>query len=96
MTKSASVLPKSFTANSTMRNEYIAGSRRMDTVLEYGHEFVSIRKQGNRVLCSINVDIVIQLAQYVDKSVLNTFCYSGAFSLCRKAGASMVHSWILH
>ena len=93
--KSASVLPKSFTANSTMRNEYIYGSRRMETVLEYGHEFIVDWETGQKTGFFVDQrEHRHQLAQYVrDKSVLNTFCYSGGFSVyAAKAGASRVHS----
>ncbi len=89
--KSASVLPKNYPA----KNEYLLGDRRLDTVLEYGHEFNVDWETGQKSGFFLDQrEHRQQLSQYVKgKSVLNTFCYSGGFSVYAvKAGASRVHS----
>ncbi len=93
--KSASVLPKVFTANSTMQNEYIMGDRRMVNVLEYGHEFIVDWETGQKSGFFVDQrEHRHLLSKYAKgKSVLNTFCYSGGFSVyAAKAGAARVHS----
>jgi 23S rRNA (cytosine1962-C5)-methyltransferase len=93
--KSASVLPKNYSSNYPAQNEYLVGDRRLDTVLEYGHEFNVDWETGQKSGFFLDQrEHRQQLSQYVKgKSVLNTFCYSGGFSVYAvKAGASRVHS----
>lgn len=89
--KSASVLPKNYPA----KNEYLFGERSLDTVLEYGHAFNVDWETGQKSGLFLDQrEHRQQLSQYVKgKAVLNTFCYSGGFSVYSvKSGASVVHS----
>ncbi|MEZ4884996.1 MAG: class I SAM-dependent rRNA methyltransferase [Chitinophagales bacterium] len=76
-------------------NPYLLGNLEQKNVSENGHLFKVDWEKGQKTGFFIDQrDNRQLLAQYVaDKSVLNTFCYSGGFSVyALKAGASLVHS----
>jgi len=92
--KSATSIPKE--AKITIENGYVYGEGDgKTTVLENGHKFeidwVNGQKTGFFIDQRENREL---LAQYCKgKKVLNTFCYSGGFSIyALAAGASEVHS----
>ena len=88
--KSATVLSK---AQST--NQYLFGEKSDGVVQEYGHRFVVDWEEGQKTGFFLDQREHRQLlAQYAKgKRVLNTFCYSGGFSVCAvDAGAEVVHS----
>ncbi|MBW4509658.1 MAG: class I SAM-dependent rRNA methyltransferase [Scytonematopsis contorta HA4267-MV1] len=90
--KSASVLPKSLIQT---ENKYLLGTRGDGEVLEYGHRFFVDWEEGQKTgLFLDQKDNRQRLAKYVSgKRVLNTFCYSGGFSVyAAKAGAELIHS----
>ena len=88
--KSATVLSK---AQST--NQYLFGEKTDGVVLEHGHRFVVDWEEGQKTGFFLDQREHRQLlAQYAKgKRVLNTFCYSGGFSVYAvDAGAEVVHS----
>jgi 23S rRNA (cytosine1962-C5)-methyltransferase len=90
--KSASVL---FKDGIETEDRYLLGSRQGGDVLEYGHRFYVDWEEGQKTGFFIDQrENRALLAQYAPgKRVLNTFCYSGGFSVYAvKAGASFVHS----
>jgi 23S rRNA (cytosine1962-C5)-methyltransferase len=90
--KSASVLSKT---HLQAENEYLFGTREEGKVLEYGHHFYVDWEEGQKTGFFIDQrDNRALLAKYVTgKRVLNTFCYSGGFSVYAvKAGATFLHS----
>ncbi|MCU0534558.1 MAG: class I SAM-dependent rRNA methyltransferase [Hydrococcus sp. Prado102] len=90
--KSASVLSKTQIYS---ENQYLLGSRSDGEVLEYGHRFFVDWEEGQKTGFFIDQrENRFLLSKYVTgKRVLNTFCYSGGFSVyALKAGASYVCS----
>jgi 23S rRNA (cytosine1962-C5)-methyltransferase len=90
--KSASVLSKT---QIHTENRYLLGSRYNCEVLEYGHRFVVFWEEGQKTGFFIDQrENRSLISKYVTgKRVLNTFCYSGGFSVyALKAGASFVCS----
>jgi 23S rRNA (cytosine1962-C5)-methyltransferase len=90
--KSASVLAKT---HLQAENEYLFGTREEGKVLEYGHHFYVDWEEGQKTGFFIDQrENRSLLAKYVTgKRVLNTFCYSGGFSIYAvKAGATFLHS----
>jgi 23S rRNA (cytosine1962-C5)-methyltransferase len=88
--KSGAVLPKGLGTN-----EYLLGSSNQGEVLEYGHRFTVDWETGQKTGLFLDQREHRQLlAKYVaGKRVLNTFCYSGGFSVyALQAGAKLVHS----
>jgi 23S rRNA (cytosine1962-C5)-methyltransferase len=76
-------------------NGFLAGSSAPAEVLENGHRFKIDFEQGQKTGFFIDQrDNRALLARYsAGKKVLNTFCYTGGFSVyALKAGASLVHS----
>lgn len=97
--KSAETLPDKFAKETS--NQYLWHSPDFDTniashgVLENGHQFLIDWINGQKTGFFLDQrDNRALLAQYAKgKNVLNTFCYSGGFSVyALKAGASLVHS----
>lgn len=91
--KSATVLPKNF--GQTVENGYLWGETTENVVLENGHRFKIDWETGQKTGFFLDQrDNRALLTHYVkDKSVLNTFCYSGGFSIyALKAGAKKVDS----
>lgn len=88
--KSASVLPKM-----QGENRYLLGQKTDNTVMEYGHTFFIDWEEGQKTGFFLDQRENRQLlAQYVSSQrVLNTFCYSGGFSVYAvQAGATQVES----
>lgn len=91
--KSKETLPLPFSDKLT--NRYLLGSSVTNEVNEYGNKFkidwISGQKTGFFIDQRENRKL---LAEYCkDKKVLNTFCYTGGFSIyALNAGASEVHS----
>ncbi len=74
---------------------YLYGSKNNNTVLENGNRFNIDWEQGQKTGFFLDQrDNRQLLSNYVaGKKILNTFCYSGGFSVyALKAGASLVHS----
>lgn len=92
--KSASTLGKNFSEYSGDR--YLHGEAELPLeCLEYGHKFkidwINGQKTGFFVDQRENRKSLVKYVK--DKKVLNTFCYSGGFSVfALEAGASLVHS----
>ncbi len=96
------IYDKSLTSNSKANADtsppienYLLGKLEEKTVIENGHAFKVDWEKGQKTGFFIDQrDNRQLLSQYVKgKSVLNTFCYSGGFSVyALKAGASLVHS----
>lgn len=96
------IYDKSLTSNSKSNanpsppmENYLLGKLEEKNVVEYGHTFKVDWEKGQKTGFFIDQrDNRQLLSQYVKgKSVLNTFCYSGGFSVyALKAGASLVHS----
>jgi 23S rRNA (cytosine1962-C5)-methyltransferase len=90
--KSASILGKEVEKT---ENRYLFGSKSEGEILEYGHRFLVNWEEGQKTGFFIDQrESRWLLAKYVaGKRVLNTFCYSGGFSVYAiAAGASFVHS----
>ncbi|MDR1199557.1 MAG: class I SAM-dependent rRNA methyltransferase [Prevotellaceae bacterium] len=93
--KSSATLP--FNENSNVKDEYIFGNNneKENIILENGNKFIVAPETGQKTGFFIdqreNRKI---LEQYACKtSVLNTFCYTGGFSVSAfRGGASLVHS----
>ncbi len=91
--KSKETLPKNYAAG--VENKFILGNSGNTIVKEYGHEFYIDWEKGQKTGFFIDQrENRKLLAQYSKgKHVLNTFCYTGGFSVyAGAAGASSVHS----
>ena len=91
--KSKETLPKNY-ANA-LKNEFLFGDTGKTEVLEYGHRFLVDWESGQKTGFFIdqreNRKLLTEYCK--DKVVLNTFCYTGGFSVyAAQAGAKMVHS----
>ncbi len=96
--KSANTLhhkPETETQNPRYTDGYLYGKPTERTILENGHRFAIDWEEGQKTGFFIDQrDNRQLLSNYVkDKKVLNTFCYSGGFSVYALAsGANLVHS----
>jgi len=91
--KSKTTLPSQYGAAD--KDQFLLGEAGTDVVTEYGHQFFVDWQKGQKTGFFLDQrENRKLLATYVkDKTVLNTFCYSGGFSVyALKAGASKVHS----
>lgn len=91
--KSKATLPKKYAEN--IENSFLLGDEEATNVLEHGSHFWVNWKTGQKTGFFIDQrDNRQLLAQYSKgKSVLNTFCYSGGFSIyALQAGAESVSS----
>lgn len=91
--KSGETLPSR--AAEQMSNSYLFGERRDTVVKENGHQFHIDWETGQKTGFFIDQRDNRQLLAHYSKgkSVLNTFCYTGGFSVyAGKAGATEVHS----
>ncbi len=91
--KSKETLPKNYSAS--LKNEFLFGDTGKTEVMEYGHRFLVDWESGQKTGFFIDQrENRKLLATYCkDKTVLNTFSYTGGFSVyAAKAGAKMVHS----
>lgn len=91
--KSKETLPPNYA--STVTNEYLHGHSNAQVVLENGHSFFVDWEIGQKTGFFLDQrDNRQLLGRYVEgKSVLNSFCYSGGFSVyALAAGAKLVHS----
>jgi 23S rRNA (cytosine1962-C5)-methyltransferase len=90
--KSGSVLAKN---SHISENKYLFGQKTTDEVLEYGNRFLVDWEKGQKTGFFLDQrENRALLANYcLNKQVLNTFCYSGGFSVyAMQAGAELVHS----
>jgi 23S rRNA (cytosine1962-C5)-methyltransferase len=91
--KSKETLPKNYAA--TVENKFVGGNTGNTIVKENGLEFYIDWEKGQKTGFFIDQRENRQLLTHYSKSkkVLNTFCYTGGFSVyAGAAGASMVHS----
>ena len=91
--KSENVLERKEKAN--VVGQYIYGEKSSSEVLEYGHKFLIDMEGGQKTGFFIDQRENRKLLAHYSKgkNVLNTFSYSGGFSIyAAKAGASLVHS----
>jgi 23S rRNA (cytosine1962-C5)-methyltransferase len=91
--KSSETLPKS--ANFNQKDGYLFGKAETNEVLEYGNKFIVDWEAGQKTGFFVDQRENRKLLEkYVNgKTVLNTFCYTGGFSVyALKAGAAEVHS----
>ncbi|MGD0712134.1 MAG: class I SAM-dependent rRNA methyltransferase [Bacteroidales bacterium] len=91
--KSSETLPKSVNLN--QKDGYLFGKAETNEVLEYGHKFIVDWEAGQKTGFFVDQRENRKLLEkYVySKTVLNTFCYTGGFSVyALKAGAAEVHS----
>lgn len=91
--KSAETLPKEYA--STIKNGFLLGNKQNTIVKENGNDFLIDWVNGQKTGFFIDQRENRQLlASYSkNKNVLNTFCYSGGFSIyAANAGAKEVHS----
>ena len=91
--KSAETLPRNYAA--TIGNKYVWGEGQPGAVSEYGHQFWVDWETGQKTGFFLDQRENRQLlAKYAPgKKVLNTFCYTGGFSIyALKAGAREVAS----
>jgi 23S rRNA (cytosine1962-C5)-methyltransferase len=91
--KSSETLPKS--ANLNQKDGYLFGKADTNEVLEYGHKFIVDWEAGQKTGFFVDQRENRKLLEKYSngKSVLNTFCYTGGFSVyALKAGAAEVHS----
>ncbi|MDQ3190572.1 MAG: class I SAM-dependent rRNA methyltransferase [Bacteroidota bacterium] len=91
--KSAETLPDK--AALEAKNDYLYGSTSIGVVNEYDNKFKIDWESGQKTGFFIDQrENRLLLAKYVkDKAVLNTFCYTGGFSVyALNAGAKLVHS----
>lgn len=91
--KSGETLPKK--APVEIRDGYLWGSSGTNEVLEYGHRFLIDWEKGQKTGFFIdqreNRKLLASFSK--GKSVINTFCYTGGFSVfALQAGATEVHS----
>jgi 23S rRNA (cytosine1962-C5)-methyltransferase len=90
--KSASVLSRTSRQSA---NQYLFGEKTSDEVLEYGHRFVIDWEEGQKTGFFLDQrENRALLAKFTHgKRFLNTFCYSGGFSVyALRSKASLVHS----
>ncbi len=90
--KSEAILPS---LKQETGDRYLFGSRDDREIIEYGHRFLVDWEEGQKTGFFLDQrENRLLLGKYVrDKKVLNTFCYSGGFSLyAMGAGAKEVHS----
>ena len=74
---------------------YLYGEPQRGKILETGHKFIVDWEHGQKTGFFLDQRSNRMFAQFYakDKKVLNSFCYSGAFSVyALKGGAKMVHS----
>ncbi|MFM7022185.1 MAG: class I SAM-dependent rRNA methyltransferase [Flavobacteriales bacterium] len=94
--KSKETLPKDFVQSQNIENGYLLKDAEPTTVaLEYGNSFNISWEDGQKTGFFVDQrENRHLLAKYSKgKNVLNTFCYSGGFSVyALKAGANLVHS----
>ncbi|HWY37619.1 MAG TPA: class I SAM-dependent rRNA methyltransferase [Bacteroidia bacterium] len=91
--KSKETLPKNYA--SVVENRFISGSAGNTLVKENGHQFYIDWEKGQKTGFFIDQRENRQLLSgySVNKKVLNTFCYTGGFSVyAGAAGANSVHS----
>ncbi|MCC6723242.1 MAG: class I SAM-dependent rRNA methyltransferase [Saprospiraceae bacterium] len=91
--KSKETLPPNYAA--TVSNGYLLGASAAQEVMENGHRFFVDWETGQKTGFFLDQrDNRQLLGRYVEgKTVLNSFCYSGGFSVyALAAGASLVHS----
>lgn len=91
--KSKETLPSNYAA--TIENQYLYGDSMPQLVVENGYFFYVDWEGGQKTGFFLDQRNNRQLlTKYVNgKTVLNTFCYSGGFSIyALKAGAQLVHS----
>ncbi len=91
--KSSETLPKM--DHVQVKNAYLWGNAEQQIVVENGHRFYIDWETGQKTGFFIDQrENRLLLAHYAkDKAVLNTFCYTGGFSIyALNAGASLVHS----
>ncbi len=91
--KSKETLPPNYAAS--VSNGYLAGQSTAHEVMENGHRFFVDWETGQKTGFFLDQrDNRQLLGRYVEgKSALNSFCYSGGFSVyALAAGASLVHS----
>jgi 23S rRNA (cytosine1962-C5)-methyltransferase len=91
--KSVESLPATYA--STIKNGFIYGSNESTTIQEYGNKFLIDWVKGQKTGFFIDQRESRKLLAHYSKGkkVLNTFCYTGGFSVYASlAGASMVHS----
>ncbi len=91
--KSKGTLPKNY--GQSMENKYLLGENPANTVLENNQIFKIDWEKGQKTGFFLdqrdNRQLLAELTK--DNTVLNTFCYSGGFSIyALAAGASLVHS----
>ncbi|NTW31714.1 MAG: class I SAM-dependent rRNA methyltransferase [Bacteroidetes bacterium] len=91
--KSSETLSRMNLANS--ENEFLLGNKVENEVMEYGNKFIVDSEKGQKTGFFIdqreNRKLIERYAK--NKKVLNTFCYTGGFSVyALKAGAIEVHS----
>jgi 23S rRNA (cytosine1962-C5)-methyltransferase len=82
-------------AKLVVENHYLYGDPQPVEILETGHRFMVQPEKGQKTGFFLDQRANRMFAQYYGKgrTVLNTFCYSGAFSVyALKGGATMVHS----
>ncbi len=80
---------------SLIQDEYLFGTSMKGEILETGHRFRVDWEHGQKTGFFLDQKGNRMYAQYYakDRKVLNSFCYSGAFSVySMKGGARMVHS----
>ncbi len=92
--KSRETLPSEY-SNNNKTEGFLFGDSESVEVQEYGHkffiDFINGQKTGFFIDQRENRNLLSKYAK--NKSVLNTYCYSGGFSIyALKAGASLVHS----
>lgn len=91
--KSKETLPKNYAAG--VENKYLLGDTGHTVVKEYGHSFYVDWEKGQKTGFFIDQRENRQLLAHYSKGkqVLNTFCYTGGFSVyAGAAGATGVHS----
>jgi 23S rRNA (cytosine1962-C5)-methyltransferase len=92
--KSKDTLPKDYSSNNVSEG-FLHGAAEIVEVQEYGNkflvDFINGQKTGFFIDQRENRKLLSEYAK--GKSVLNTYCYSGGFSIyALKAGAQLVHS----
>jgi len=91
--KSKEALPKNYATG--VENKFLFGNSGNTIVQEYGHQFYVDWEKGQKTGFFIDQRENRKLLAHYSKgkSVLNTFCYTGGFSVYSgKAGANLVHS----
>ncbi|MBI5218593.1 MAG: class I SAM-dependent rRNA methyltransferase [Bacteroidia bacterium] len=91
--KSSAALPESLKLN--FQDGYLFGKPGINEISEYGNRFYINWEEGQKTGFFIDQrENRKLLGQYsMNKKVLNTFCYSGGFSVyALKSGAALVHS----